>query len=195
MPVRSADRTVRHLHPTHLPGRIGIAAGLLFIAMSIWEHAAGLDPGRHTPAGVVNQLGFAVALTGYAVLGLGLVRARPAADRKGVTLFPAVLAAAWIALAGGDLLQLVTPLTPDADPLNILGGLGQAIGLAGLGITVALAAQWKGWRRYWPLGVAGVYVGVLLVPALIGIAPSATTETVWALGISGLGLALATASP
>jgi hypothetical protein len=95
--------------------------------------------------------------------------------------FPVVLAVAWTALAAGDVVQLLTPLNPDADPLNPLGGLGQAVGLTGLGLGVALAGRWSGWRRYWPLGLAVFYVGVLLVPAFVGVAPTATSEVLWAL--------------
>jgi hypothetical protein len=169
-----------------------MAAGLLFTAMSVWEHAAGLSPGQHTGASIADQVGFAVALAGYAVLARGLARVRPAAGRRGAVGFPVLLCVSWTALAAGDVVQLLTPLSPDADPLNALGGLGQAVGLTGLGVTVVLGRSWSGWRRYWPLVVAVVYVGVLLIPAFLGIPPTAGTETLWALGISGLGLALVT---
>ena len=193
MPVPSSAATAQRLPSARLPGAVGIAAGVLFAAMSIWEHVAGLGPTQHTRPSLINQLGFALALTGYSVLAWGLARARPAAAHRGAVAFPVVLAIAWTALATGNLLQLVTPLTPDADPLNPLGGLGQALGLAGLGVTVALGSRWTGWRRYWPLGLACVYIFALLIPAFLGVAPTAIAETLWALGISGLGLALATA--
>ena len=73
-------------------GTVGVGAGLLFGAMSVWQHAAGLDSGGG--AGVtVNQAGFAVAMAGYLALGVGLYLARPGGDGRTARVFPALLPA------------------------------------------------------------------------------------------------------
>jgi hypothetical protein len=166
-------------------GAIGIGSGLLFAAMTAWEQVA--DPSGG--AGVVNQTGFAVAMAGYVVLAVGLAVARPGGRRS--TVFPALLSVAWTALLAGALVESLASVDPDGDPLDAVGGLLQAVALIGLGITTAVAGRWRGWRRFWALGVATYYTGVLFVPAVLDVEPSAALETLWALGYAGLGLALA----
>ena len=64
------------------------------------------------------------------------------------------------------------------------------IGLTGLGITTVMARRWSGWRRFWALGFALFFVGALFVPAIAGAEPGVIAEVLWALGYSGLGVAL-----
>ena len=169
-------RTLRAL------GAAGVGGGLLFAAMSSWEHAA--DPTG--TANALNQGGFALAMVGYVAMLIGVHVARPGGDGRIARISTALVAAAWLALLAGIAVEAVTSL----DVLGAVGGVAQAIGLVGAGITTARAGRWSGWRRYAPLALAVVYVGALFVPAVAGSEPSALTETVWALGYSGLGLAL-----
>jgi hypothetical protein len=53
-----------------------------------------------------------------------------------------------------------------------------------------VARRWQGWRRFWALGFAVFLVGALFVPAIAGVEPGVITEVIWALGYSGLGVAL-----
>ena len=144
-------------------GAIGVASGLLFAAMVVWEHAAGTGG-----PGAINTGGFLLAMTGYVVLAVGLALARPGGSGRLSRFFPALLAGAWTALIAGILLEQFTSLDPETNLLNPLGGLAQGIGLVGLGIGVAVARRWTGWRRFAPLAVAAYYVGALFVPAIAG---------------------------
>jgi hypothetical protein len=170
-------------------GSVGVGAGLLFGAMSVWQHAAGLDSG--SGAGVtVNQAGFAFAMAGYLALGVGLYLARPGGDGRTARAFPALLAGAWTALIAGIAIESLTSVGEDVNVLLPIGGLAQVIGLTGLGITTVMARRWSGWRRFWALGFALFFVGALFVPAIAGAEPGVITEVLWALGYSGLGVAL-----
>jgi len=171
-------------------GIIGIGAGLLFGAMSVWQHAAGLDPDGSGAASAVNQAGFALAIAGYLALALGLYRARPGGDRREAGVFPALLALAWTALLAGLAVESLTSISEDDNVLFPIGGALQVIGLAGLGITTVVAGRWTGWRRFWALGFAVFFVGAVSVPAIAGVEPGVITEVIWALGYAGLGAAL-----
>jgi hypothetical protein len=169
-------------------GAVGAAAGVLFAAMVVWEHAGDLRPGIGAVSAIVGS-GFAVAMAGYVVLAVGLAVAAPGGRRA--RIFPILLGIAWAALLAGSLVETFASVDPDTDPLNPIGGLLQGIALIGLGITTAVAGRWSGWRRFWPLGVAVFYTGALFVPAVLGAEPSVVLEAMWALGYAGLGLALA----
>jgi hypothetical protein len=174
-------------------GRVGLAAGFLFAAMSVWEHAAGYtSPRGHGVAGAINAGGFGLAMAGYVALAVGLVLARPGGSGRIAPMFPALIGLAWTAFLVTGLLDLLGRSAPPIDVVGPIGGLAQVIGLVGLGIATAQAQRWSGWRRWWPLGLATVFVGALFVPAVIGFEPAAVTETIWALGYGGLGLALLT---
>ena len=165
----------------------GATAGLLFAAMSIWQHTVFLESG--STASAVNQAGFAVAMIGYVGLAAGVSLAAPGGTRGGARTFPLLIAVAWTVLLAADAIEALTPIGED-NALLPVGGLAQVIGLTGLGITTAVAGRWSGWRRYWPLALAVYFVSVLFVPAVAGAEPNAVTETVWALGYAGLGVAL-----
>jgi hypothetical protein len=183
---------VRRERRLRAAGAAGIAGGILFAAMVGWEHTAGLGPGVGGTAATVDQLGFVVAMAGYAALAAGLSAARPGGDSRAARTFPLLLAVAWLALIAGAVLQMVSTVSQDADPLNPVGGLAQAVGLIGLGVTTVHARRWTGWRRWLPLALAVYYIGVLMAPAFAGLAPTALAEAIWALAYSALGCALLT---
>ena len=143
--------------------------------------------------GAITTGGFLLAMTGYVVLAVGLALARPGGSGRLARFFPALLAGAWTALIAGSLLEQFTSIDPETNLLNPLGGLAQGIGLVGLGVGVAGARRWTGWRRFAPLAVAVYYVGALFVPAIAGVEPSTIVEVGWALGYALLGFALMTA--
>ena len=182
----SADRP----HLLRTLGGVGVAAGVLFAAMSVWQHAAGMESGSTGTAHALDQAGFALAMVGYVALIVGVHLARPGGDGKAARFFTALLAAAWIAFLAGMAVEAVSSVAPADDALGPIAGLAQGVGLVGLGVTTARAGRWSGWRRYAPLGLALVYVVVLFVPAIAGWEPNAVTESLWALGYSALGLAL-----
>jgi hypothetical protein len=171
-------------------GGVGVAAGVLFASMSVWEHAADLDSGATGLARDVSQGGFALAMVGYVVLLLGVHIARPGGDGRAARTFTALVGLAWIAFLASMAVAAVAGGDSGDSILSPLAGLAQGIGLVGMGVTTARAGRWTGWRRFMPLGLAVVYVAVLFVPAIAGADPSALAESVWALGYSGLGLAL-----
>jgi hypothetical protein len=180
----------RPLPAMRVLGITGAAAGLLFAAMAMWAHAAGIESGSAGIAAQINQGLFALATAGYVALGVGLYLARPGGSGRIARTFPALLAASWLAILVGGFLELFTSVSPDSDVLASIGGLAQAAALIGLGITVARAGRWSGWRRYWPLGTAVYVLGVLMAPSFFGVQPSWLVVALWALGYSGLGAAL-----
>jgi hypothetical protein len=171
-------------------GVAGLAGGVLFAVMSVWQHTAGLESGSRGTAAAVNQGGFALAMLGYVALAVGLHWARPGGDSKVARLWTVLLVAAWAALLAGLALEALTPVTPESNLLGPIAGLCQGIALVGLGIGTAVAGRWSGWCRFWGLGLAVYYVGVLFVPAILGFDPNVVTETIWGLGYAGLGAAL-----
>jgi hypothetical protein len=179
-PAVSVDRTpvLRGL------GAVGTGAGVLFAALVVWERV-GSD-------GAIVQAGFLIAMAGYVALAVGLDLGRAAGNGRSARAFPLLLAAAWLALIAAGAVEALTSVTSDGNPLYPIGGLGQAIGLVGTGLAVAVAGRWSGWRRLWPLGLALFYVGVLFVPAIFGVEPAVVPEALWALGYAGLGIALYT---
>jgi hypothetical protein len=181
----------RRAEAVRILGGLGVAAGFLFAAMSLWEHAAGYtSAGTHGVAGAINAGGFDLAEAGYVALAVGLVLARPGGSGRIAPVFPALIGLAWTAFFASGVLDLLGWPSPSADVVGPIGGLAQLIGLVGLGIGTGTARRWSGWRRWWPLGLATVFVGALFIPAVIGFEPAAVTETIWALGYGGLGLAL-----
>jgi hypothetical protein len=193
MPIRSAV-VVDRVWTARVLGGVGVGAGFLFGAMSVWEHAAGLNGDFNDVPSSLNQAGFAVAMAGYVALGVGLMLARPGGRGWVGAFFPALIAGAWTALLAGMAVGALTEIGDDANVLLPLGGVAQVVGLLGLGITTAVARRWSGWRRFWALGFALFYVGALFVPAVMGVEPGAVAETLWALGYSGLGAALVVGS-
>jgi hypothetical protein len=73
-----------------------------------------------------------------------------------------------------DVVSLLGPDINDVD--GELGGLGQVLGLAGLGVTTARAGRWSGWHRWAPLGLAVFFVAGLFGRATAGIDPSGVIE-------------------
>jgi len=192
MSVRTAPVALPADHPRVLRtlGGVGIGAGFLFAAMSLWQHAADSGSGPTGIGHALDQGGFAVAMVGYVALALGVHVSRPGGDGRIARLCTALLAAAWTAFVASMAIEAVTTVDPAADVLGPIAGLGQGIGLVGLGVLTVRARRWSSWRRFWPLALAAAYVSVLFVPAIAGSEPNVLTETVWALGYSGLGLAL-----
>jgi hypothetical protein len=165
-------------------GTVGLVAGVLFAAMTVWEQAGG-------PAAATG-IGFAVATAGYVVLGTGLTVAQPGGRRA--RIFPILVVVAWTVLLAASAVETFTSVGPDTDALNAIGGLLQGVGLIGLGVSTAVAGRWTGWRRFWPLGLAAFYTGALFVPAAFGVEPTTALETAWAMGYAGLGVALLTST-
>jgi hypothetical protein len=181
-----ADRTPA----LRILGGIGAAAGLLFAGMEVWQQAAGLSAGSGGLADRINQSLFALATAGYVALAVGLHLARAGGSGRISRWFPALLGAGWFAILVGGFLELSGSVGPDADPLSSIGGWAQVVALIGLGITVARAGRWSGWRRYAPLGLAVYIVGGLMGPSFAGADPGTIGVSLWALGYCGLGLAL-----
>ena len=153
-------------------GRIGAGAGVLFAAMTAWEHAAGLGTVRTGAAATLNQGLFGVAMAGFVALAAGLHLARPggAAGWRASSRWrwPSRGRPCWPPRC----VDAVAGLDPDTGVLAPVGGLLQAVALLGLGITTAVARRWSGWRRWTPLALAVFYVGALMVPAFSGPIPA-----------------------
>jgi hypothetical protein len=173
-------------------GLLGAAAGLLWAALTVWEHRAGLQSGPLAGARLANQLGFTAATIGYVVMLVGLHRVRPAGDGKVARTMTGLFVSAWLAILAGQLLGLLAGVDNDANPLLPIGGILQAVASVAVGVAVARAVRWTGWRRWWPLALGVYYVAVLLIPAFAGHQPGPITEPIWGLTNAVLGLALAT---
>ncbi|MFC0863652.1 hypothetical protein ACFHYQ_15220 [Sphaerimonospora cavernae] len=180
--------------PARLLGLTGIAAGLLWAVLTVWEYQAGLQDGPLIGARLVNQIGFAIAIAGYVALLIGVHRARPAGPGRVARAITGLFAAAWLVILAGQLLSLLADLSGDDNPLLGIGGLLQGVASLATGIAVARSGRWSGWQRWWPLLLALYYVGVLLVPVFAGHEPTMLTESIWAVTYAVLGIALATAT-
>jgi hypothetical protein len=187
-------RAANTVRTRRLLGVTGAAAGVLWSALTVWEHQAHLGSGPMTGARLANQLAFAAATIGYIAMLVGLHRARPAGAGRAARTFTVLLVIAWLLIVAGQLAQILTNIDQDADPLLPLGGLLQGIAALAVGITVARRAAWTGWQRWWPLILGVYYIAVLLVPAFAGHDPSVLTESIWALTYAVLGVALATST-
>ncbi len=179
-----------------LLGIIGAAAGLLWVAMVIWEYQANLQPsdGPLTGSRLVNQIGFAVVIAGYVALLVGVHRARPAGPGRLARVFTGLFVTAWLFVFAGQLVNLLANVSEDDNFLPAIGGLLQVVAALGTGISVARRGHWTGWRRWWPLALSVYYVGVMFVPLFAGREPNMITETGWGLTYAVLGIALATAA-
>lgn len=173
-------------------GRLGAAAGVLWAALTVWEYRAGLQRGPLTGARLVNQLGFTAATVGYVVMLVGLHRARPAGAGKVTRTVTGLFVSAWLAILAGQVLGLLAGVDNDANVLLPIGGILQAVASVAVGVAVARAARWTGWRRWWPLVLGVYYVAVMFVPAFAGHEPGPITEPIWGLTYAVLGVALAT---
>lgn len=176
-----------------LAGRVGIASGLLFLAMLVWEYASGLQPDDAdvTTTQSLNQAGFTVALVGYVMLALGLLRSGAAGSRRGGRIAVTGFAAGFVVLVVANVLTLVG-VDAESDPLYPVGGLVQTLGGLASGIVVARAGVWVGWQRWWPLVLAGYWLGAMFLPLFADIEPSFPREALWALSFVVLGLAVLT---
>jgi hypothetical protein len=173
-------------------GLIGVAAGLLWAALTVWEYRAGLQHGRLAGARLANQIGFTAATVGYLVMLVGLHRARPAGPGRTARVFTGLFASAWLAILAGQFLTLLAGISNEPNPLLPVGGILQAVASIGVGVTVARTGRWAGWQRWWPLVLGGYYVIGLLIPALAGHEPGPVTEPIWGLTYAILGAAVAT---
>lgn len=177
-------------------GSVGVASGLLFLTMLVWEYSyAGYsyvpqDGADVTTHADLNKVGFVIALVGYAVLALGLARSGAAGERRSGRIFVGAFASGFVLLALADILTLLGIGGQDSDPLYAVGGLLQILGALAVGITVARAAVWRGWQRWWPLALAVYSLGALFGPLFAGVEPDFPREALGALTYVVLGLAL-----
>jgi hypothetical protein len=179
-------------------GYVGIASGLLFLAMLVWEYSfhdysygvlSGADVTTHS---VLNQIGFTIALAGYAVLAFRLLAC--GATGRGLSGRVAVVAfaAGFAVLAVADVLDLLGIGNADSSPLLPIGGLLQTLGGLAVGIMVALARSWRGWQRWWPLILAVYWLTGMFLPLFAGVEPDFPREALWSITVAFLGLAVLT---
>jgi hypothetical protein len=176
-----------------LAGRVGTASGLLFLVMLVWEYASGLQPDKTgvTTAQALNQVGFTIALAGYVLLALGLLRSGATGGRRGGRIAVIGLAAGFAVLVVANALTLVG-VDAESNPLYPVGGLLQTLGGLAAGIFVARAGVWGGWQRWWPLVLAVYWLGAMFLPLFADVEPSFPREALWALSFVVLGLAVLT---
>ena len=166
-------------------GSIGMFGAALFFAGLLIEYHYGLFPPGSGALYTLNQLQFFVAMACILVLLWG-IRAekvggngRTERSRSGrfarifLTLFPI----GWGLIILGGVIDL---LTGSADsPLIPLGALTMVIFGLAVGIVVAAANKWTGWRRY-VLLLQGVYYALLVLHAVVtSQGPTLLTESVW----------------
>jgi hypothetical protein len=162
--------------------------------MLLWEYSADLQPdsGPMTGQRLANQIGFLVAMIGYVVMLAGLHRARVTGAGRFGRFATGAFVTAWVILVLGSVATIVG-VDQDVNPLLPIGGLLQTVGGLCAGIVVARAGVWRGWQRWWLLGLASYWLLALFLPLFFGQEPTLLTETGWALSYAGLGAALFTA--
>jgi hypothetical protein len=176
-----------------LAGRVGTASGLLFLAMLVWEYGSGLQPDGAdvTTTLALNQAGFTIALAGYVLLALGLLRSGATGGRRGGRIALIGFAAGFAVLVVANVLTLVG-VDAESDPLYPVGGLLQTLGGLAVGILVARAGVWGGWQRWWPLVLAVYWLVAMFLPLFADVEPGFPREALWALSFVVLGLAVLT---
>lgn len=166
-------------------------AALLWIVALLIEYGYNLFPPGRGTLFVVNQSMFAVAMLGYLLGIIGLLRARAVTGWFGFVAL-GLFFAGWCAL----FLALAVSLTTGSSALDLLvplGGIGGNLGGLLTGIAVVRSGTWRGWQRYAVLVYGLYYLLVLFLPILIANAePTLLTETGWALAWLGIGAALFT---
>lgn len=176
-----------------LVGSIGVASGLLFLAMLVWEYTAGLQPDEAdvTIAMALNQAGFTIALVGYVLLALGLLRSGATGRHRGGRIAVIGFAAGFAVLVVANVLTFVGG-GPESGFLYPVGGLLQTVGGLAVGIIVARTGVWRGWQRWWPLIVAVYWLVAMFLPLFADVEPNFTREALWACCFAVLGLAVLT---
>jgi hypothetical protein len=155
-----------------------VSAGLWIIALFIEYQFGLLPPGNGSLLYYADQFMFFVAMAGYLVMLIGLLKSNAAGSgtfgKISLGIFIAGLAALLIA-------QVVQWLTKNPDFfLYPIGGIFQLLGGLLTGIAVVIAKRWNGWQRIAPLLQGLYYLIVLFLPIVISNqSPSQLTESLW----------------
>ena len=171
-------------------GAVAIGAALLFLANLVLEYRYDLFPDQ-TPgaANTANQIGFTLALLGWAGSLVLLLRARLAAHGRFTAVAVSILILGLLALAAANLITLGSG--GQDSPLYPIGGLAQLVGVVLTGIALARNDQLHGWDRvavaFFSLAYLALFAATFLV--LDG-EPTFAVEMLFPLSWIALGSAL-----
>ena len=171
-------------------GAIAIAAALLFMACLVIEYRYGLFPDQNLgAANTANQIGFTLALLGWAGALVLLLRARLAARGRFATAAVTILVFGLLALVAANL--ITTGSGSQDSPLYPIGGLAQLLGVVLTGIALARQDRLHGWDRLAPVFFALAYLAFFAATFLVlDGEPIFTVELLFPLSWIALGGAL-----
>jgi len=142
-------------------GVVAVAAAVLFFVNSLVEFRYGLFDGATGGAATANQIGFSIALLGWATALVLLMRARLAARGGFAVVAFSLQAAGLTALVVANVMLLGSGSQDSI--LYPLGGLAQILGGLLGGIALALPGRLGGWHRFAALAFGVVPLGVAFV--------------------------------
>jgi hypothetical protein len=147
-------------------GAVAIGAALLFLADLVIEYRYGLFPGQNPgAASTANQIGFTLALLGWAVALVLLLRARLAARGRFATVAIIILTVGLLALVTANLTTLGSG-TQDS-LLYPIGGLAQLLGVVLTGIALARKDRLHSWDRLAAVLFALAYLALFAATFLV----------------------------
>ncbi len=147
-------------------GALAIGAALLFLANLVIEYRYDLLPGQNPgTASTANQIGFTLALLGWAVALVLLLRARLAARGRFATVAIIILTVGLLALVAANLTTLDSG-TQDSW-LYPIGGLAQLAGVVLTGVALARNDRLHGWDRVAALAFTLAYLTLFAATFLI----------------------------
>ena len=147
-------------------GAVAIGAALLFLANLVLEYRYGLFPDQNLgAASTANQVGFALALLGWAGSLVLLLRARLAARGRFTTAAVCVLILGLLALLAANLTTLGSGGQDSL--LYPVGGLAQLLGVVLTGIALARNDRLHGWDRVAAVFFALAYLALFAATFLL----------------------------
>lgn len=155
-----------------------ISAGIWITALFI-EYQYGLQPpGNGSFLYYLDQFLFFVAMSGYLIMLIGLLKSNVAGNSAFGKISLGVFITGLAALLIAAVVQWVTK-NPDFF-LFPIGGIFQLLGGLLTGIAVVIEKRWTGWQRFAPLLQGLYYLIVLFLPIVISDqSPSQLTESLW----------------
>jgi len=171
-------------------GAVAIGAALLFLANLVLEYRYGLFPDQDLgAAGTANQTGFALALLGWALSLVLLLRARLASRGRFTSVAVSILILGLLGLVAANLTTLGSGGQDSL--LYPIGGLAQLLGVVLTGIALTRNHRLHGWDRvaaaFFALAYLALFAATFLV--LDG-EPTFTVEMLFPLSWIALGGAL-----
>lgn len=171
-------------------GAVAVTAALLFIANLVLEYRYDLFPDQNPgAANTANQVGFTLAMLGWAGALALLLHARLAARGRFAAVAITILTIGLLALVAANLTTLGSGSQDSA--LYPVGGLAQLLGVLLTGIALARKDRLHGWDRAAAITFSLAYLAVFGATFLtLDGEPTFAVEMLMPLAWAALGAAL-----